>query len=96
MYITINDIVGEKTIYLSYPIDPVKEIVVISMLSDNVQDLLKESVKVLLKTGENGELSKGVYTDKELDELIGFEKVEINHREYALREQVRTRYGDDH
>ena len=96
MYITINDIVGEKTIYLSYPIDPVKEIVVISMLSDNVQDLLKESVKVLLKTGENGELSKGVYTDKELDELIGFEKVEISHREYALREQVRTRHGDDH
>ena len=60
MYITVNDIIGEKTIYLSYPIYPVKEITVISMLSDNVQYLLKEPVKVLLKTGKNVELSKGV------------------------------------
>ena len=40
MYITINDIIGEKTIYLSYPIwnfDSSKEVAVISMLSDNVQ-----------------------------------------------------------
>ena len=85
MYITVNDIVGEKTIYTSYPIYPVKEIMVISMLSDNVQYLLKEPVKVLLKTGKNVELSKGVYTDKELDALIGFEKVRISHRDYALR-----------
>ena len=84
MYIMVNNIIGEKTIYLSYPIDSGKEITVISMLSDNVQYLLKEPVKILLKMGENVELSKGVYTDKELDELIGFEKVRLSHREYTL------------
>ena len=37
MYITINDIVGEKRIDLSYPIHPRKEITVIAMFNDNVQ-----------------------------------------------------------
>ena len=40
MYITINNIKGEKRIDLSYPIqnfDSDKEIAVIRMLSDNVQ-----------------------------------------------------------
>ena len=37
MYIKINDIKGEKTIDLSYPIHPMKEITVIIMLSNNIQ-----------------------------------------------------------
>ena len=37
MYITINDIIGEKTIDLYYPIRSGKEVAVIRMLSDNVQ-----------------------------------------------------------
>ena len=37
MYITINDIIGEKRIDLSYPIRSGREIAVIRMLSDNVQ-----------------------------------------------------------
>ena len=37
MYITINDIKGEKRIDLSYSIDSDKEIAVIVMLSDNIQ-----------------------------------------------------------
>ena len=45
MYITINNIKGESRIHLSYSIqnfDSNKEIVVIRMLSDNVQyDILK-------------------------------------------------------
>ena len=85
MYITINDIIGEKTSYLSYPTDPGKEIAVVSMLSSNVQYLLKEPVKALLKTGEEKLLSEGVYTDKKLDELIGFEKLGMSHRDYALK-----------
>ena len=39
MYITINDIKGEKKIDLSYPIhslNTIKEIAVIIMLSDNI------------------------------------------------------------
>ena len=40
MYITINDVIGEKRIDLSYPIQNFnsgKEVAVIRMLSDNVQ-----------------------------------------------------------
>ena len=37
MYITINDVIGEKTIDLYYPIRSGKEVAVIRMLSDNVQ-----------------------------------------------------------
>ena len=40
MYITINDIRGEKRINLSYPIqnfDSSKEVAVIRMLSNNIQ-----------------------------------------------------------
>ena len=37
MYLTINDIKGEKRIDLSYSIDSDKEIAVIIMLSDNIQ-----------------------------------------------------------
>ena len=37
MYITIDDVIGEKRIDLSYPIRSSKEIAVIIMLSDNIQ-----------------------------------------------------------
>ena len=37
MYITIDDIIGEQTINLSYPIRSNKEITVVSLFSDNVQ-----------------------------------------------------------
>ena len=37
MYITINNIIGEKTIDLTYPIRSGKEVAVINMLSDNAQ-----------------------------------------------------------
>ena len=73
MYITINDIIGEKTIDLSYPIYPEKEIAVVSMFSNNSQILLKKSMEVLLYTGKKIVLNKGIYTDKELDSLTGKE-----------------------
>ena len=42
MYITINDVIGEKRIDISYPIHPRKEIAVITMFSYNVQyDIVK-------------------------------------------------------
>ena len=46
MYITINDIIGEARIDLSYPIRPRKEISVVSMLSDNVQYWLQGTFTV--------------------------------------------------
>ena len=80
MYITINDVIGEKTIDLSYPIYPNagrdkgrKEIAVVSIFSNNSQILFQKSMEVLLYTGKKIVLSEGVYTDKELDSLIGTE-----------------------
>ena len=43
------------------------------MLSDNVQYWLKGYIKVQLKSGKEIMLKKGVYTDKELNSLIGLE-----------------------
>ena len=37
MYLTIDDVIGEKTIDPSYSIQPRKEIAVERMLSDNIQ-----------------------------------------------------------
>ena len=40
MYMTINDVIGEKMIDLSYPIqdfDSSKEVAVVTMFSDNIQ-----------------------------------------------------------
>ena len=73
MYITINDVIGEKTIDLSYPIYPEREIAVVSIFRNNSQILLQKSMEVLLYTGKKTLLNKGVYTDKELDSLIGTE-----------------------
>ena len=69
----INDIKGEKTIDLSYPIHPKKEIAVVSIHISNSQILLHRSIEFLLKTGKKIVLNKGVYTDKELNSLIGME-----------------------
>ena len=86
MYITINDIISEKRIDLSYPIKS-KDIAVVSMLSDNVQYWLQGSIEVLLKTRKKIVLNKGVYMDKELNSLIGMElRVQmIDSREDILR-----------
>ena len=73
MYITINDVIGSKRIDLSYPIHSNKKIAVVSMLSDNVQYWLQGPIEVLLITGKKIVLNKGVYTDKELNALIGTE-----------------------
>ena len=73
MYITINDIIGQKRIDLSYPIYPKKEIAVVSMFSNNVQYWLQGTTEVLLKTGKKVVLNKALYMDKELNALIGLE-----------------------
>ena len=72
MYITINNIIDEKRINLSYPIRG-KRVAVVIMLRDNVQYWLKGPIKVLLKMSEEIALNKGVYMDRELSSLIGME-----------------------
>ena len=62
------------------------EVTVVIMLSDNVQYLLKESMKIRLKMGEDIALKEGVYTDEELNAIIGPElKSGIESRDYVLR-----------
>ena len=73
MYITINDIKGEKRIDLSYPIYSKKEIAAVSMHNNNAQILLQRSIEVLLYMGKKIVFNKEIYMDKELDSLIGVE-----------------------
>ena len=73
MYVTINDIIGKKTIDLSYPIRSSRKIAVVSMFSNNVQYWLQGTIEVLLKMGKKIVLNKAVYMDKELNALIGLE-----------------------
>ena len=62
MYIMINDVIGEKTIDLSYPIYPEKEIAVVSMHISNSQILLHRSIEEVLSiTGKKIVLNKGIY-----------------------------------
>ena len=71
MYITINDIEGEKTIDLSYPIRSTavqgKEIAVISMLSENTQYKMTRPLKLKLVDGSEKEVLSKTYTSRELN-----------------------------
>ena len=82
--IYITDIIGEKRIDLAYPIRGTK-VAFVSMFSDNIQYCLKGPTNILLKTGKEKELSKRVYMDKELNALIGLEKLEVVPRAYAFK-----------
>ena len=72
MYITIIDIIGSKTIDLSYSIrnfGSSKEITVISMLSENTQYEMTKPLKLKLADGSEKELSK-TYTSSELNTFV--------------------------
>ena len=74
MYITINDIRGEKTIDLSYPIHSTagrgKEIAVISMLSQNTQYKMTKPLKLKLVDSSEKEVLNKTYTSRELNAFI--------------------------
>ena len=74
MYITINDIKGEKTIDLSYPIHSTarwgKEIAVISMLSENTQYEMTEPLKLKLVDGSEKEVLSKTYMSRELNAFV--------------------------
>ena len=74
MYITINDIKGEKTIDLSYPICSTtgqgKEIAVISMLSENTQYEMTKPLKLRLVDGNKKEVLNKTYTSRELNAFV--------------------------
>ena len=86
MYITINDVIGEARIDLSYPIHSGRKIAVVSILSNNVKCWLQGTIEVLQKTGKKIVLNKAVYTDKELNALIGLElKSQLDDCDDVLR-----------
>ena len=86
MFITINDIIGEARIDLSYPIRSNKKIAVVSMHSNNVQYWLQGAIEVMLETGKKIVLNKGVYMGKELDSLIGVKmRSRMDDRDDVLR-----------
>ena len=69
MYITINDIKGEKRIDLSYSIDSDKEIVVIIMLSDNIQyKVLK--LRSVMDSDSKKLIPSGTYASRELLSML--------------------------
>ena len=74
MYITINDIKGEKTIDLSYSIqnlDSGKEIAVIRMLSDNVQyQILKPRIIMDPISDTKKMIPSGTYAGRELLSML--------------------------
>ena len=70
MYITINDIKGEKTIDVSYPICSSKEITVMSMLSENTQYEMTKPLKLKLVYGSEKEVLNKTYTSRELNTFV--------------------------
>ena len=74
MYITIDDIIGEKTIDLSCPIqnfDSSKEVAVISMFSDNIQYKVTETFNLKLIDNSEKRILNGSYTKREIDAIVG-------------------------
>ena len=73
MYITINDVIGEKTIDISYPIQNFgssKEIAGISMLSKNTQYEMTKPLKLKLADGSEKEVLSKTYTSGELNAFV--------------------------
>ena len=69
----INDIIGEKTIDLSYPIrnfGSSKEIAAISMLSKNTQYEVTKPLKLKLVDGSEKEVLSKTYTSRELSAFV--------------------------
>ena len=74
MYITINNVKGEKRIDLSYSIqnfDSNKEIAVIRMLSDNVQyDILKLCAVMVPTSDMKKMIPNGIYASRDLLSML--------------------------
>ena len=69
MYITINDIKGEKRIDLSYPIDSNKEIAVVSLFSDNIQYKILKLCSVM-DSDSKKLIPSGTYAGRELLSML--------------------------
>ena len=73
MYITINEIIGSKTIDLSYSIRNFgfsKDIAVTSMLSENTQYEMTKPLKLKLVDGSEKEVLSKTYMSRELNAFV--------------------------
>ena len=73
MHITINDIIGSKTIDLSHPIrnfGSSKEIAIMSMLSENTQHEMTKPLKLTLVDDSEKEVLSKTYTSRELNAFV--------------------------
>ena len=75
MYITINDIIGEKTTYsidstTGWRTSASMEITVISMISDNTQYEIKEPLDLKLMGNDEKRIPNGTYTMRELSTFV--------------------------
>ena len=74
MYVTIDDVVGEKTIDLSYSIqnfNSSKEVAVVSMFSDNIPYKVTETFNLKLIDNSEKQILNGSYTKREIDAIVG-------------------------
>ena len=76
MYKTINNVIGEKTIDLSYPIknfDSSKEITVISLFSDNIQYEVEKAFTFIppISPGNKKPIESKTYAGRELISVLG-------------------------
>ena len=74
MHITIDGIICEKTIDLSYPIqnfNSSKEVAVISMFSDSIQYKVTETFNLKLIDNSEKQILNGSYTKREIDAIVG-------------------------
>ena len=84
MYITVNNIKGEKIIDISYSIDSDKEIALIIMLSDNIQyKVLK--LRSVMDSDSNKLIPSGTYASRELLSMLE-EMAELN--QFVVDDQV--------
>ena len=84
MYITINNIKGEKRIHQSYSIDSDKEIAVIIMLSDNIQYNILKLCSVM-DSDRKKLIPSGTYASTELISMLEG-MVELN--QFEVDDQV--------
>ena len=86
MYITINNVKGEKRIDLSYSIDSDKETTVIRMLSDNVKYEILKLRSVMDPISDTKKMiPKGAYAGRELISMLE-EIIELN--QFEVDDQV--------
>ena len=86
MYITINNIKGEKRIDLSYSIHSDKEIAVIRMLSDNVKyEILKLREVMDLISNTKRTIPSGTYAGRQLLSIV---EGMVEHNQFEIDDQL--------